>query len=89
VTENPTGPEPAPEPAPDVHTRVSVRQIADLLAWARRLAEQPLNVDPRERAAFQQAKTELLSRINNKGSNHITGLDSNLDHDHPTEGGGV
>jgi hypothetical protein len=71
----------------------SIRQIADLLAWARRLAGQPFDVDPRERAAFQQAKTELLSRISNNGSNHITGLDSNLDSnlvpDHPTEGGGV
>jgi hypothetical protein len=62
----------------------SIGQIADLLAWARRLAEQPFDVDPRERAAFQQAKTELLGRISNKVSN-IT----DLGHDHPTEGGGV
>lgn len=65
------------DPAP----QSSIRQIADLLAWARRLAEQPFDVDPRERAAFQQAKTELLGRINNK----VTGLD----HDHSAEGGGV
>lgn len=57
----------------------SIRQIADLLAWARRLAEQPFDIDPRERAAFQQAKTELLGRINNKTTNL----------DHSTEGGGI
>ena len=61
--------------------RNSISQIADLLAWARRLAEQPFDIDPRERAAFQQTKTELLGRI----SYNTTALD----HDHPTEGGGL
>jgi hypothetical protein len=68
-------------PAP----RSSIRQIADLLAWARRLTEQPFDVDPIERAAFQQAKAELLGRISNKASNNIT----DLDHHHLTEGGGL
>ena len=51
----------APEP------RVSIRQIADLTAWARRLAEQAFDADPRERAAFHHAKTDLLARLNDPG----------------------
>ncbi len=48
-------------PAP----HVTVSEIADLLAWARSLAEQRDGADPTERVAFQQAKTELLDRITN------------------------
>jgi hypothetical protein len=59
--------------------RVSVSQIADLLAWARRLAEQPFDADPQEQAAFQQAKTDLLAGINDNPA-----LDP-----HHTHGGGV
>lgn len=57
MTNTPTG--------PAAKRQVSVRQIADLLAWARRLAEQPFDVDQRERAAFHKAKIDLLSRITN------------------------
>lgn len=67
----------------------SISQIVALLAWARRLAEQPFDIDPQERAEFQHAKTELLARISNKVSNNITDLDSKPDLDHLTEGGGL
>ena len=50
--------------------RVSIDQIADLPAWARRLAEQPLDADPRHRAAFHQAKIDLLARISNPDPHH-------------------
>jgi hypothetical protein len=63
------------DPTPE--RRVSIRQIADLLAWARSLAEHPLDADPRERAAFHQAKTALLGRL------------SNPDPEHSAQGGGV
>jgi hypothetical protein len=43
--------------------RVTARQIADLLAWARSLSEQHLDADPVERAAFLRTKIELLGRI--------------------------
>ena len=38
-------------------------QIADLLAWARRLSDTRHQADPAERAAYQAAKTDLLTRI--------------------------
>lgn len=44
-------------------TRVAAGEIADLLAWARRLSGQGLHADPAERAAFFAAKAELLTRI--------------------------
>ena len=66
MTDIETGP--ASGPAPD--TRVSIGQIADLLAWARRLAEQPLDADPRDRAAFHQAKIDLLARISDPHPHH-------------------
>ncbi len=68
---------PAPEP------RVSIRQIADLLAWARRLAEQPFDADPRERAAFHQAKTDLLASINDPDPEHTAHPE------HTAQGGGA
>lgn len=70
MTDTPT--DPAPQP------RVSIRQIADLLTWARRLAEQSLDVNPRERAAFQRTKADLLARLSDPDHAHP---------DHPTEGG--
>lgn len=53
-----TGPNPTPEP-------VSAAQIADLLAWARSLSEAGPAADPTERAAYQAAKTALLTRLTN------------------------
>lgn len=48
-----------------------VRDIADLLAWCRRLTEQgPGNADPAELAAYQQAKHHLLARLT--GATQIT-----------------
>lgn len=38
-------------------------QIADLLAWARRLSNTRHQADAAERAAYQAAKTDLLTRI--------------------------
>lgn len=38
-------------------------QIADLLAWARRLSDTRVHSDAAERAAYQAAKTDLLARI--------------------------
>jgi hypothetical protein len=38
-------------------------QIADLLAWARRLSDTRHRHDAAERAAYQAAKTDLLARI--------------------------
>jgi len=39
-----------------------VREIADLLAWARRLSE-ARHTDPADRAAFVTTKDNLLSRL--------------------------
>jgi hypothetical protein len=39
-------------------------QIADLLAWARRLSDTRHRHDSAERAAYQAAKTDLLARLN-------------------------
>ena len=40
-----------------------ITAIADLLAWARRLSDTGRHADPVERAAYQAAKTELLTRL--------------------------
>lgn len=48
---------------PTSPTPVTAGQIADLLAWARSLAEQGLAADPAERAAFLATKRELLDRL--------------------------
>lgn len=37
--------------------------IADLTAWARRLTERGRHGDPAERAAYQAAKTNLLTHL--------------------------
>jgi hypothetical protein len=42
---------------------VDVREIADLLAWARRLSEARHHTDSADRAAFVTAKDDLLSRL--------------------------
>lgn len=39
-------------------------QIADLMAWARRLSDTRHTNDTADRAAFQAAKTDLLARLN-------------------------
>jgi hypothetical protein len=39
-------------------------QIADLMAWARRLSDTRHPNDSAERAAYQAAKTDLLARLN-------------------------
>lgn len=41
----------------------STAEIADLLTWARRLTEQGRHADPTERAAYQAAKTRLLTHL--------------------------
>jgi hypothetical protein len=41
----------------------STAEIADLLAWARRLTAQGRHADPAERAAYQAAKTRLLAHL--------------------------
>jgi hypothetical protein len=52
-------------------SRDCVRDIADLLAWCRRLTDQgPGNAAPAELAAYQQAKHELLARLT--GATQIT-----------------
>jgi hypothetical protein len=48
----------------------TIGEIADLLAWARSLSAQGPLVDPRQRAAFLTAKTQLLARIT--GRTHST-----------------
>jgi hypothetical protein len=53
-----TSPTPAREP-------VSTTQIADLLAWARSLSEAGGAAAPDQRAAYQAAKTALLTRLAN------------------------
>ena len=44
---------------------VSTAQIAGLLAWARSLSEAGPAADPDQRAAYQAAKTALLTRLAN------------------------
>jgi hypothetical protein len=39
-------------------------QIADLMAWARRLSDTRHPNHTAERAAYQAAKTDLLARLN-------------------------
>ncbi len=39
-------------------------QIAELMAWARRLSDTRHRRDSAELAAYQAAKTELLARLN-------------------------
>jgi hypothetical protein len=42
---------------------VSVHDIADPLAWARRLADTGPAADPHEKSAYLAAKADLLARI--------------------------
>jgi hypothetical protein len=51
---------------------VSAAEIAALLAWARSLAQAGRNADPAERAAYQTAKTTLLTRLTHQHLNHDT-----------------
>jgi hypothetical protein len=41
----------------------SPREVAELLAWARRLTQAGPGADPAEHTAYQAAKTDLLARI--------------------------
>jgi hypothetical protein len=50
-------------PAPDPNQQVHPREIADLLAWARRLSHARHHADHADRAAFLAAKTDLLTRL--------------------------
>jgi hypothetical protein len=56
------------DPSAHAHTpaRVTAREIADLLAWARSLAQQGPNANPAQRDAFLAAKAQLLARITNQ-----------------------
>jgi hypothetical protein len=45
-------------------------QIAQLVAWARRLSEAGPPVDPAERAAYQAAKADLLDRVGDPHPHH-------------------
>jgi hypothetical protein len=47
----------------DTPTGITTGQIADLLAWARRLTEAGANADPAERAAYHRAKADLLTHL--------------------------
>lgn len=58
----------------DTNAPVSPAEIADLLAWARRLADAGPLANPHERAAFLAAKATLLDRIP---------TDIPTEHDHP------
>jgi hypothetical protein len=48
--------------------RVSVTEIADLVAWARSLTTAGAAADPAERAAYLAAKTALLAHITDQHS---------------------
>lgn len=52
------------KPAP-----VTATEIADLLAWTRRLCTRR-HADPAERAAYQEAKAALLARITGNHCGH-------------------
>lgn len=54
--------------------RVGTGEIAELLAWCRRLSMAGPAADPTERAAYLAAKTELLTRITDP-SPHRSGHD--------------
>jgi hypothetical protein len=60
----------------DTPTPVATGEIADLLAWARRLSTQGDRADPTERAAYQAAKADLLTRITADKPHHGIGGDS-------------
>jgi hypothetical protein len=47
----------------DVGDQPSTTEIAGLLAWARSLSDTGGSADPAERAAYQAAKTTLLTRL--------------------------
>jgi hypothetical protein len=53
----------------------SPREIAELLAWARRLTQAGPGVDPAERAAYLAAKTDVLARITDPGPTRSDGAD--------------
>jgi hypothetical protein len=52
---------------------VTARQICDLPAWARSLSEQGPHADAAERAAFLQAKIELLGGVTEDDHRSIGG----------------
>jgi hypothetical protein len=52
----------------DTPTRPIAGQIAELLAWARRLTEAGANVDPAEKAAYHRAKADLLTHLTSAGA---------------------
>ncbi len=54
---------------PQRQTSVATSEIADLLAWTRRLADAGRHADPGERAAYQAAKDDLLARLT-RGHHH-------------------
>jgi hypothetical protein len=54
-------------------TPVTTTEIADLLAWTRRLGTQRRHADPAERAAYQAAKAALLARITGNHPDHTAG----------------
>jgi len=62
-----------PAPASD---RVSIAEIADLLAWARSLTTAGAAADSAERAAYLAAKTALLARITDQHINPESTKDS-------------
>jgi hypothetical protein len=48
----------------------SPAQIADLLAWARRLTQAGRTADPTDRAAYLATKTALLARLTEQHPHH-------------------
>jgi hypothetical protein len=57
----------------DTPTPVTTAEIADLLAWTRRLCTQPRPADPAELTAYQAAKAALLARITGNHPHHTAG----------------
>lgn len=51
----------------DTPTGITAGQIAELLAWARRLTEAGANADPAQRAAYHHIKADLLARLTSAG----------------------
>jgi hypothetical protein len=47
-----------------------IREIAELLAWCRRLTAVGPDADPDERSAYFTTKTELLTRITEPDPHH-------------------
>jgi hypothetical protein len=64
---------------PDEH--VTITEITDLIAWARRLSaavssDGPGATSPAEHAAFHAAKADLFTRIDNQHTRHTAEINT-------------